>query len=658
MSVAFHQDGGKAALAGFLYQILGYVGLKASVRCSENYDNGDVMEALIKVVREGRIEHEGSGQDVVIRTISEAGEGLTLVQFKYSRRRPPRPVYRAEYNEIVEKLVASTEQAKADGCFVAGHFLVTNRKVPARSVTGGSGRKRGSTGADSRALGAKNQSLNKRIRRAKSTWKAHREDAVRKSLRILSNLPSDHWSVKLKEFAARYGCEDHEVEAGVDRLVGQVVRGTAEAGERTIEEADLIEAFTRWRTSTALTYRNLQDRSIETVGRFSQLFYRGHLVRQRILDELSREASQRALVILEGPGGTGKSTALADWARSVAKSTPRKIGALTWVLCANETRRGLINHVICECSGLPPVQHERRTNSADLALKRLEIALPDADHPVLVLGLDGVDEDEEFSDQPQAVREILRWFWEEDVRIDRDAILPRATVIVTCRRADEITDNWLNLDASGFVAPSRPPAIIQVRDFTPTELLRAAQLDFVLAYDRIYNSLKSLRRLPATEQNDLIEPLGVGRAVDSAAFVDKEVLDSIFHPAMWRALLDLDSEEVRTKVLDGDPAAIGQLAKSFTHTWFCRRARKRNLGRLCADEIVRVLGEISRGTHGKSEFLEYREDWLMPAKNFASDSEARALYKEAISAGYIHEVESFRWRWRHRLCTQYLMSAQ
>ena len=134
--------------------------------------------------------------------------------------------------------------------------------------------------------------------------------------------------------------------------------------------------------------------------------------------------------------------------------------------------------MVCDCSGLPPIHHEHRTNTAELALKRLEIALPDADHPVLVLGLDGVDEEAALRDQPQAIRETLRWFWEEDARIDREGTLPRATVIVTCRRADEITDTWLNLDASGFWAPTRPPAIIQVRDFTASELLRAAQLDF------------------------------------------------------------------------------------------------------------------------------------------------------------------------------------
>lgn len=151
MSMASQEDGGKAALAGFLYQILGFVGLKASVQCSRDYNKGDGLDVLIRVVRDGRTEHEASGQDVVIRSILEAGEGLTLVQFKYSWRFPPRPVYKAEYTTIVEKLAKSGLQAETDGKLVKGYFLVTNRRVPPKSKTGVVHRHKGKAGAKSKA---------------------------------------------------------------------------------------------------------------------------------------------------------------------------------------------------------------------------------------------------------------------------------------------------------------------------------------------------------------------------------------------------------------------------------------------------------------------------------------------------------------------------
>ena len=170
-------------------------------------------------------------------------------------------------------------------------------------------------------------SLPERMRRAESQLKAIHEDEVRESLRILSQLPSDRWSAKLREFAARYGCEDQEVQDGIANLVGEVVLRTAKAGDAQIEEGDLTVAFTSCRSAKALTYENLQKRSLETVKAFSRPYTAGHSVRQRILDDLSREARQRALVILEGPGGSGKTTALADWCarsqnRHAQKSAP------------------------------------------------------------------------------------------------------------------------------------------------------------------------------------------------------------------------------------------------------------------------------------------------------------------------------------------------
>ena len=120
----------------------------------------------------------------------------------------------------------------------------------------------------------------------------------------------------------------------------------------------------------------------------------------------------------------------------------------------------------------------------------------------------------------------------------------------------------------------------------------------------------------------------------------------------------ISARRCASRVLDGNPAAVGELASSFTHDWFCRRARKRDLGELNADEIVRILGVIARKTDGKGEILSYREHWLVPASSCVGDPLARRLYSAARSAGYINEIETFRWRWRHRLCMPYLSSTQ
>jgi ABC-type glutathione transport system ATPase component len=125
---------------------------------------------------------------------------------------------------------------------------------------------------------------------------------------------------------------------------------TAELGDTQIVLGDLVEAFTGDRATQELTNDNLRARSLENVSAAMRLFNPGHSPRQVVLDGISREASQGALVILAGPGGSGKTTALTDWVDAVTKAAPPKIGAVAWFLFASGARLGLISHVICECS--------------------------------------------------------------------------------------------------------------------------------------------------------------------------------------------------------------------------------------------------------------------------------------------------------------------
>ena len=113
---------------------------------------------------------------------------------------------------------------------------------------------------------------------------------------------------------------------------------------------------------------------------------------------------------LEGLGGTGKSTALLDWARRIVESPSPRLGALTSIVIASEIRPNLINEIVCDWFALPNVHHIRRNDTSAIAIERLSIALPDPIYPVFLLGLDGVDEGAAFTDRPRAVRDTLKWF--------------------------------------------------------------------------------------------------------------------------------------------------------------------------------------------------------------------------------------------------------
>src|SRR6266487_2565095 len=94
-------EGGQAALAGYLYQILGVCGLKAKLyrlhTSAEDTEADEVtsasdIEKLFSLVRGGSVQHEAYGQDAVIRRYQQLGiieaDQCILVQFKYSQHDP------------------------------------------------------------------------------------------------------------------------------------------------------------------------------------------------------------------------------------------------------------------------------------------------------------------------------------------------------------------------------------------------------------------------------------------------------------------------------------------------------------------------------------------------------------------------------------------
>jgi hypothetical protein len=664
MTSAPRSDGGRSALAGFLYQILGVSGLRASIRSGATEDPSD-LDLLVTLVRNGRIEHEAFDQDAVITSLVEGDGGISLVQFKYSGSSPPRVLYQSEFNEIIEKLALSEERAEAQSKHITRYYLLTNRLVNRGSEPVIPETEEGSATSpdhsNNRAARSPNsaKSLNPtgRGRRSKKTISSNpRVEKIRREIVVNSALTMQLWIDRLSTFAATLGCLEHEINEGIDKLVGRILRDTAGGSDVAIEEAQLREAFTGCRTSQALSADHRNARSLDQLDRLARLLHPRRPVRRSLLDELDREIRQRALVILEGPGGSGKSTALVDWARRIVESPSPKPGALTSVILARDIPAKLITDIVGDWFDIPPVNHVRRTDPIEVTLDRLKTALPKESHPVLIIGLDGVDEGADLAHRLRPIREALRWFWEEDENAFQDGRVPRATLVITTRERSTI-DTCLDLDLAGPIPGGRSFHSIQVSKFTSSELLIAAHQDLAWSYRRIHLSLLNTGQLPTHEADYRVLPPPVEGDSRSESPVNLDVLESLRHPAMWHALINLE-REVGSRVLDGEPSAVATLAHSFTYEWFCRKARRRRLDRLSAENIVAVLGKVAHASQGKGETFSYQHDWSAHADSLVGANESRALYKEAISAGYIDEVEKLRWRWRHRICVDYLVSSQ
>ena len=113
------------------------------------------------------------------------------------------------------------------------------------------------------------------------------------------------------------------------------------------------------------------------------------------------------------------------------------------------------------------------------------------------------------------------------------------------------------------------------------------------------------------------------------------------------------SPQIQGRVLDGEASAVASLAKSFTD-WFCRKLRGRRQ-HLTAENILEALSQIACQVACTAPPFEMGKHWCGPAQSagLALD-QARMLFMEARSAGYVLSQARNRWTWRHAFCPVYL----
>ena len=614
--MAAHKDGGRSALGGFLYQIVAVLGLRALLESGE--DRGDEFSALLSVNGEIRIEHEKFDSDAVVEKVEASGVSISLVQFKYSRLAPPRPIAITEYKHMVTALSKARDRAKRAGHAVSAYYLITNRTL--RSVDAAS-------------------------------FRAKQARELAKRLRVLTEVGFDRWHNSLLTFGRSFGCDEREIERGIYELVGRVFQST-NLGNTSVERGDLIKAITGHSDAKPIRRDDLEARMIRDLRRVSDdLWLSATPVRRQQWDKISRAifSEDRAILFLVGDGGSGKSTALVDWLLHQLRNEPPcrpcvsmnrpKSGHASWIA-----------ELVADWSDLPDGFRDRREESTDRVIERLVVANRDVQRPILLLGLDGLDETSLMAADHDAVRRILEWFRREDEGAREEMRRPAATLIVTSRELGDIANQFLYHASSGF-PPAWKPTTIQFDDFTDDDLREVARTCVWKHVGRFQASMKS-------------KPYGSMATVDderddSSSGIDRgsrpihpDVLASLRHPSMWRAFTSLPSFS-QGRALDGDATALASLAKGFTD-WFCQKVQDRQKY-LPVNVILEALATISRHGAACTAPFEMVKDWCVPAQSAGlARDQARILFYEASSAGYIRSQPRGRWIWRHAFCPEYL----
>jgi hypothetical protein len=296
-------------------------------------------------------------------------------------------------------------------------------------------------------------------------------------------------------------------------------------------------------------------------------------------------------------GGSGKTVTLWHWVNEfLSLDQPQQKGAYTAILSVEDVPANCLTHLFCEWAHLHAHHAWRAESMPEHILERLHAASPNADSPIFYLNLDALDEEREILDASrQAMKQLLRWFWKEECAIRVTKRRPKATLILTCRNAKEIADDWLHLH-SPFDDPSERDdlserlAIINVTDFSDGELREAAQLG--VAKEVASRIEKALSLSSNAEERDNVLLLQEGDPFLHP--VDAQIIQALHHPALWRCLLGLGEVSLQSAVLDGETKALHQLTGKFL-LWFCTKAEVRRIGHaLQSNELQKIIMTIAQ----------------------------------------------------------------
>lgn len=637
-------DGGRSALGGFLFQMVGAWSMLAwAETVDETTDDSNELSALIKLVKEGgRIRHDPYDADVVIDLPLlglDPTDECVLVQFKYSRQHPPKSIGPQEIMEISAAFKRGIKQAKASGQTVPRCVVLTNRHCPSIE--------------DEAHISNAPQVAPEPV--------ATPLERHGVKMTFVTRLPEELLYDKLIDIAHRYGCDQDEIESGIDQLVGRLSDPKKYDPHTPLSPDFLIETFTGFAQPRALTSRSVSESDTEQrrmrMQRQQTLQLQGTPIARTALDAIGQRVLISALIVLTGHGGVGKSTLLWEWVERQRQQMAEGHAPLACLRRGDEVTSNFVPHIVTLWANDTSMhgQGRRGNDSPEKSLKRLQLANSGAEHPIFVLALDGLDEDMSPA-YSEGIRSVVAWFSEEEEACRAEGKSPRATLIVACRDMKEFLGRWYCREVPSLTRNFEDEFLpMTLKKFSWEELYGGAreidqelaklietrmhlELDTVGSYAQSgFSSQRSIDISPRWPgPSDIPIPLSP-RMEDFVPEVD--TLSLLRDPVLWGAYISVPEAD-RSLILRGSSDGLTILARWLVHR-FCHKARMRGIT-LFPETIADILGAVVKVCPSVQQSYTLGQ-W----RSVAVDARPLdlQLLQEAVSAGLITRESAGTWRW-------------
>ncbi|NQT15996.1 MAG: hypothetical protein HQ582_24790 [Planctomycetes bacterium] len=610
--MAILHESGHYAIAGFLYQLIGS-GVEA-LEIREARLNGDSAEECLVLER--------FGQDAAALPPDGTNRKPKLIQFKHSGKNAT--IAPADLRKILEGFLRSL-RALDLAVDKVDFKLVTNRPYSRDSQKWVDAEQNPPT------------QLEGLVRKSSQSQLPDASELAAIFQRLVRDEQTDaQFRESIVTAGGEFGMLESEIEDRIQQLIGLLMEKASAPHDRIVRRTEIHKALTGF----ANPYRLLSEESVQVrsddVTRFQHDETGGiATIPRTVSNEIGRALLERPFIVVVGDGGSGKSIAASDAVLAAFQDTGSPPG-FGLVVPALRTTAEFIMRAVARWRNR---DHHEDGQAFERSISRLRCAFPK--DPLLVVCIDAIDEKQGMSRLPAEVQSFIRELINDAVRSHAESGVPRLSVVLTCRRIDEL---WSLLSrGSGFSVKPHP---IPISEFGDEELETLANELSEYVRDRILNHLHV--RVPQSRR----------KGPRSILPVSSDVLQAIRHPVIWGAFSSMD-ERTQGACLDRE-TGIDSLAAAYLN-WFRAKAEIR-IPDLRSQECYTALESVARrfppnpGRIGGRE-----EDWISPCVSSTGCAEriARELMAEALSAGILLAEEEDsrgcrRWRWKHTWLCQYL----